>query len=155
MKPALFLGYVVLTKRPVARGALLLSLALALFPAAVRAQTPPDDPLAVHLFPPDLVMKHAPEIGLDEKQRTAIKDAIQAAQPRFLDAQWSIQEESQKMVRLLQARPVDETAVLAQADKVMSLEREIKRTHLSLLVRIKNLLTEAQQEKLRAFRAAR
>jgi hypothetical protein len=42
--------------------------------------------------------------------------------------------------------------VLAQADKVMNLEREIKKTHLSLLVRIKNLLTAAQQEKLTALR---
>ena len=121
-------------------------------PPAARAQAPPDDPLAAHVFPPELVMKHAQDIGLDEKQRSAIKETIQAAQSRFLDAQWSMQEESQKLARLLQARPVDEAAVLAQADRVMVLERDVKRTHLSLLVRIKNLLTEAQQARLTQLR---
>jgi len=33
-------------------------------------------------------------------------------------------------------------------NKVMGLEREVKRTQLSLLIRTKNLLTEAQQAKL-------
>ncbi len=57
-----------------------------------------------------------------------------------------------RQVRLLQARPVDESAVLAQADRVMNLEREIKKAHLSLLVRVKNLLTQPQQDKLAALR---
>jgi Spy/CpxP family protein refolding chaperone len=156
MKPTPVVFWPAVIVRAAALATFLLPLALVLLlPAPAQAQTPPDDPLAAHVFPPELVMKHAQEIGLDEKQRAAIKDAIQAAQHRFLDAQWSIQEESQKLVRLLQARPVDERAVLAQADKVMSLESEVKRTHLSLLVRIKNLLSEAQQEKLRGFAASR
>lgn len=130
--------------------ALLLSLALP--PAPSPAQPPAEDPLAQNLFPPELVMKHGAEIGLDEEQRSAIKQAIQKAQSKFLDAQWELQAEGEKMGRLLQARPVDEAAVLAEADKVMGLEREIKRTQLSLLVRIKNLLTDAQQGKLMQLR---
>jgi len=120
--------------------------------AAVTVETPRPDPMAEHLFPPDLVMAHGREIGLDDRQRAAIKEAIQASQSKFLDAQWSMQEESQKLVQILQARPVDEAAVLAQADRVMSLERDVKRTHLSLLVRIKNLLTVEQQARLRELR---
>lgn len=155
MKPAVVLKRPAAMKRRILLLAVLLPLAGVLLPAAARAETPPEDPLAAYVFPPELVMKHAQEIGLQEKQRAAIKEAMQSAQSRFLDAQWSMQEESQKMARLLQARPVDEAAVLAQADKVMSLEREVKRTHLSLLIRIKNLLTEAQQEKLRELKASR
>ena len=124
--------------------------------AAMEAVTPPPgpgpDPIAQHVFAPDLVMRHAAEIGLDEKQRAAIKDAVIKMQSKVLDVQWDVQAESEKMVRLLQASPVDETAVLAQADKVMALEREVKRTHLSLLVRIRNVLTDAQREKLRELR---
>ena len=115
-------------------------------------QAPPPDPLAAFVYPPELVMRHAPEIGLDDKQRAAIKDAVVKTQSRFLDLQWDMQAESERMARLLQASPVDEAAVLAQADKVMGLEREIKRAHLSLLVRIKNLLTDAQRQKLGALR---
>jgi Spy/CpxP family protein refolding chaperone len=119
------------------------------------AQQPPgpgQDPLAPHVFLPELVMRHAAEIGLDEKQRAAIKDAVVKMQTRFLDLQWDLQAESEKMARLLQASPVDEAAVLAQADKVMGLEREVKRAHLTLLVRIKNLLSDAQRAKLTELR---
>ena len=119
---------------------------------AAQPPGPGPDPLAQHVFAPDLVMRYAAEIGLDEKQRAAIKDAVIKMQSKFLDVQWEVQAESEKMVRLLQASPVDETAVLAQADKVMALEREVKRTHLSLLVRVKNVLTDAQREKLKELR---
>ena len=132
--------------------AILLLLLLIAFVPASHAQQPGADPIAENVFPPELVMRHASDLGLEERQRAAIKDAIQKAQSRFVDSQWDLQAESERMVRLLRARPVDEAAVLAQADKVMSLEREIKKTHLSLLVRIKNLLTAAQQEKLTALR---
>lgn len=120
--------------------------------ATAMGQQPSEDPIAQNLFPPELVMKHAGEIGLDERQRAAIKEAIQKAQAKFLDAQWDLQSESEKMARLLQAKRVDEAAVLAQVDKVLALEREVKRAQLSLLIRIKNLLTEPQQAKLMELR---
>lgn len=120
--------------------------------SAAWAQQPAEDPIARSLFPPELVMRHGGEIGLDERQRAAIKEVIQKAQAKFLDVQWEMQSESEKMERLLQERPVDEVGVLAQADRVLGLEREVKRTQLSLLVRIKNLLTEPQQAKLTELR---
>jgi hypothetical protein len=81
------------------------------------APPPGPDPLAQHVFAPDLVMRHAAEIGLDEKQRTAVKDAVIRMQSRFLDLQWDMQAESEKLAKLLEAQTVDETAVLAQADR--------------------------------------
>jgi Spy/CpxP family protein refolding chaperone len=62
--------------------------------------------------------------------------------------QWDMQSEAEKLVQLLKARPVDENAVLAQVDQVLNREREIKKAQISLLIRIKNLLTDAQQNKL-------
>jgi Spy/CpxP family protein refolding chaperone len=116
-------------------------------------QPPPgEDPIAKNVFPPELVMKYSQEIGLDDRQRAAIKDNVQGVQSKFLDAQWNLQEESQKLIRLLQAQPVSEAAVLAEVDKVLALEREIKRAQISLLVKIKNLLTEPQQAKLQELR---
>lgn len=132
--------------------AILLLLFLAAFAMNAHAQQPGADPIAENVFPPELVMRHASDIGLDERQRAAIKDAIQKAQSRFMDVQWDMQSESERMVRLLQARPVDEAAVLAQADRVMGLERDVKKAHLSMLVRIKNVLTGTQQDKLAALR---
>jgi Spy/CpxP family protein refolding chaperone len=136
---------------------------LALTAAAAAAETaaagppapaPADDPIAQQVFPPELIMKHGSEIGLDSQQRGAIKEAVQQAQSKFLDAQWEMQEEGGKMVRLLQARPVDEKAVLAEMDRILDHERQIKRAQISLLVRLKNLLTPAQQARLAELRRA-
>jgi len=48
---------------------------------------------------------------------------------------------------------VDESRVLSQLEKVLSVEREIKRTQIGLMIRIKNVLTVEQQAKLRQVRA--
>lgn len=122
--------------------------------ASCWAQDPQqaDDPIAQNLFAPELVMKYHQEIDLDETQSKTVRDAIQKAQAKFLDMQWDMQSETQKLVQLLKAKPVDETAVLAQVDQVLNREREIKKAQISLLVRIKNVLTDAQQNKLTELR---
>jgi Spy/CpxP family protein refolding chaperone len=140
------------------RGLPLLLVALAVLapysPLAGReaAQQPGEDPIAQNLFAPELIMKYSGDIGLDARQRGAIRDAVKQAQSKFLDAQWLVQEESGKLVHLLQANPVDEKAALAQAEKLMDLEREVKKTQLSLLIRLKNLLTPDQQSRLAELR---
>jgi len=111
-----------------------------------------DDPIAQNLFASELVMKYHQEINLDEGQSKAIREEIQKAQAKFLDMQWDAQAETEKLVQLLKARPVDENAVLAQVDQVLNRERVIKKTQISLLVHIKNLLTDAQQNKLMQLR---
>lgn len=121
-------------------------------PAPASAPAPADDPIAQNLFPPELVMRYHSEIGLDDAQSKAIRDAIGKAQGRFLDLQWEMQSQAEKLIQLLKARPVDEAAVDAQLDRVLNVEREIKKTQISLLVRIKNQLTEAQQNKLMELR---
>jgi Spy/CpxP family protein refolding chaperone len=131
----------------------LLMIALCGFALAARADGPGDDPISRAVFPPELVMKHAQEINLDERQRAAIKEEVQKMQAKATDAQFDLQGETQKLVRLIQARPVDESSVLAQVDKVLALERQVKRAQILLLVRIKNLLTEPQQAKLAELRA--
>jgi Spy/CpxP family protein refolding chaperone len=130
---------------------LLLMAPLALF-AQQQAPSPDNDPIARFLIPPELVMSQSEQIGLSEKQRATIKGEIQKMQTRFIDAQWDMQAQTVKMTQLLQQSPADETKILEQADKIMALEREIKRAHLTLLVRIKNALTAEQIAKLEAVR---
>ncbi len=57
------------------------------------------------------------------------------------------------LVALLKQSSADESQVMSQLDKVLSSEREIKRTQISLLVRIKNKLTPDQQAHLQRLRA--
>ncbi len=130
----------------------LLSLALVCALSWGQSLQSANDPIADQLFPPELVMQFHQEINLTPEQSTAIKNEIQKAQAKFLDMQWDMQAEQEKLVLLLKARPVDENAVLAQVDKVLDREREIKKTQIALLVRIKNQLTPAQQNKLTELR---
>ncbi|HXN10582.1 MAG TPA: hypothetical protein VN859_05015 [Steroidobacteraceae bacterium] len=133
---------------------LLLSLMLALSSIAA-AETPPPastDELAQSLFPPDLIMRYRQEIGLDDAQSKALKGLVQTAQGRFLDLQWDMQSEAGKLAQLLRTPRIDENAAIAQADRVLGMEREVKKAQLSLLVRIKNLLTPAQQDQLTGLR---
>jgi Spy/CpxP family protein refolding chaperone len=124
-------------------------------PAAATAETPPpaDDPIARYVVPPELVMRHSEAIGLTADQRDTIKTAVKEAQSGFIDPQWQMQTEAGRMVDLLQQRPLDEAAVLGQLDRILDLERRIKKLQFSLLVRIKNTLSVSQLEKLEKLRA--
>jgi Spy/CpxP family protein refolding chaperone len=125
----------------------------AVLPAAAEAPPAGDDPIARHVVPPELVMKHSQAIGLTPDQREAIKTAVKEAQSGFIDPQWQMQTEAGRMADLLQQRPLDEGAILGQLDRILDLERRIKKLQFSLLVRIKNTLTASQLEKLDTLRA--
>ena len=101
------------------------ALAVMLGAAALHAQAAkaPDDPMAKLLFPPELVLQHAQELGLQPAQRAAIVNAIKEAQGDLLDLQLEMGERAQALVKLLDVPRVEEASVLAQADKVMGLER--------------------------------
>jgi Spy/CpxP family protein refolding chaperone len=120
----------------------------------LQAQTPKpgDDPLARLLFDPQLVLKHAQELGLQPAQRTVIVTAIKEAQGDLLDLQLQMAERHGELVKAMEATHVDEAAALAQADKVLGLERDMKRKQLQLLVRIKNALTREQQDRLQEWK---
>jgi Spy/CpxP family protein refolding chaperone len=134
------------------RHLILLSFAFVCALSFGQVPQPSDDPISDQLFPPELVMRYGQEINLTADQSKAVREEIQKAQAKFVDMQWDTQSERERLVLLLKARPVDESAVLVQLDKVLDREREIKKTQITLLVRIKNQLTAAQQSKLTELR---
>ena len=97
-------------------------------------------------------MRHQQEIELTADQRTAITEAIKETQGQVLEIQWQLEDEQQRLTNLLRAPRVDEEAALAQVERVMSSEQQLKKEHLTLLIRIKNQLTRAQQEELAELR---
>lgn len=125
---------------------------LAVLPLSVAAQEPEPE-FARHLFPPELVMQHQQSIRLTEGQRTSITQAIRELQLKVIELQWKMQDEAQKLNELVETSRVDEAQTLAQVDRVLGIEREIKRAHMALLVRIKNTLTPEQQRELIAIRS--
>lgn len=141
---------------------LLLGLALLTAPAAT-AQQPPhqpmpmpqpsaEDPIGRNLFPPELIMQHGQDISLSAEQRATITKAIQDFQTKTVDLQWRMQDQTQRLAGLVSKPAVDETAALQQLDEVLNVEREVKRAHIGLLLRIKNTLTPAQQAALTEFK---
>jgi Spy/CpxP family protein refolding chaperone len=93
-------------------------------------------------------MRNQQAIGLSADQRAAIVQAAQATQPRFIEAQWQLEVETAALAELVRGQRVDEARVLQQIDRVLDLERQIKRSQIELLVRIKNQLTPEQQQQL-------
>ena len=110
------------------------------------------DPIRDRLFPPDLIMQHQAELGIDERQRDVLTKELAAFQSRIVDLQWKLSSAAEDLARLLDVPRVDEARALAQADKVMALERDVKKSHLALLIRVRNLLTDEQRAQLAKLR---
>jgi len=119
---------------------------------APRPPQPPMDPLGDVMFPPDLIMGHARELGLTDEQKAFMRGEIQKTTARFLELQWQLQDAMESLHQTIKPNAVDETQALAQLDKVLDTERQIKRLHFSLGIRLKNQLTLEQQAKLRGMR---
>ncbi len=112
-----------------------------------------NDPIRQLLYPPELIMEYRSELKLDKQQEQTIREELRNTQSAVFDLRWQMKDESERLASMLQARPIDESGVLSQADKVMGLEQQVKRTHLAMLVRLKNMMNETQLAQLEGYRA--
>jgi Spy/CpxP family protein refolding chaperone len=110
---------------------------------------PRGDPFMESFFPPELIMHHQRAINLSDDQRKRLIDIVQKSQPQFTEAQWQLEAEQGSLNALMKAERADEKQILAQLDKVLKLESDMKRGQLMMLVRLKNELSTEQQTKLR------
>jgi Spy/CpxP family protein refolding chaperone len=113
---------------------------------------PNPDPLAHLMFPPEMIMGHARELNLTEEQKAFMRSEVQKATVSFQDLQWKLQDQMEVLHDTMKSSSVNEQQALAQLDKVLEIEREIKRLHIALAVRLKNRLTPEQQEQLHKMR---
>ncbi|MFO7628677.1 MAG: hypothetical protein R6W06_04005 [Prochlorococcaceae cyanobacterium] len=103
-------------------------------------------------FEPELIMQHRRAIDLTDRQRDEISALIQQLQGQVVELQWELLEQVEELSAALAGPRVDLDRSLDRMDAVLRTEQRIKRAHLSLLVRIKNLLRPEQQEILRRLR---
>ena len=113
---------------------------------------PPGDAMAEQMFPPELVMHNQRALGLTEDQQKTIREAVKSAQGKFTDLQWQQADAAEALQGLVKQERVDETQALAQLDKLLGFENQIKHAQLGLMLRIKNTLTAEQQQKLRELK---
>jgi Spy/CpxP family protein refolding chaperone len=110
------------------------------------------DPLREAFFPPEMVMRHQGEIKLSDEQRQYIIKEMQEAQNNFTNWQWNLEAEMQKMEELVKADQIDQTKAIAQLEKVLVLEKNIKTQQLKLMINIKNKLTAEQRKQLQKIK---
>ena len=113
---------------------------------------PPDDPMADSIFPPEMIMQHQRELALTDEQKTFMRAEIQRTTTRFNELQWQLQDQMEALHDTVKSNSVNEQLALSQLDKVLDSEREIKRLHMEMAIRIKNKLTAEQQMKLQTMR---
>lgn len=131
----------------------LLVCGLLLLAASVSRAQEPD--FAQNLFAPELIMQHQQALGLSDEQKNFLKTEIRKAQTLLTETQWKMEDALEKLGALLKSdqAKIDEQAVIAQLDKTLALEQEIKRAQMTLLIRLKNKLTPEQQTRLRELKA--
>ena len=131
---------------------LVLTLCL-LTPGILSAQSEAEeDPFASLLFTPEEIMEHRRAIDLNDEQRDGITRLIQDLQGRLVGLQWRLLDETESVKEALEGPRVDLDRVMDRFGKALNTEMEIKRVHLELLIRIKNILTPTQQEELLRLR---
>lgn len=118
----------------------------------MQRMPPPPPDLADAMFPPELIMQHARELNLTQEQKTFMRDEINKTTTRFNDLQWQLQDAMEALHETMKANQVNEQQALAQLNKVLDAEREIKTLHMGMAIRIKNSLTPEQQVKLQTMR---
>jgi Spy/CpxP family protein refolding chaperone len=112
-------------------------------------------PMDQNLFPPELILMNQIALGLSPEQLAAIKKQVGDTHGRALDIQIDLHRVTEQLHAALDSPKVDEAAVLALASQAMDLEKQVKTAHLTLMIRVKNLLTPDQQDKARALEPQR
>ena len=117
--------------------------------ASGYASTFRKDPIKSQLFKLEDVMKHQKALKLSKQQKDNIVKAHQEAQMEFAKWQWDLQAVTEEMEGLVSKDKIEETKAMSTLETMLDMERNIKRTQLRLMIKIKNQLTTTQQEKLR------
>ena len=108
------------------------------------AAGPKEDVFNGKLFPPNVILEHRSEIGLSKAQFKAIRAAVVEVQAGVAEHEWDMQEAYQVLMQELDKAPIDENRVMENANKALLAENQVKKKQISMLVRLKNLLTEEQ-----------
>ena len=106
-----------------------------------------------YLYPPELVMEYQDEIGLSAEQKRDVKKAYLDAEVQFVDLKWELQEAQSTLEKELESSEVNEGVAKDKLEAVLQLENRIKVLQLEAQIRVKNLLTYEQKEKLGQLRS--
>lgn len=127
------------------RKGLLVLLAATLFGAGIAAAAgPKEDVFKGKLFAPNVILEHQAELELSKDQFTAIKKAVLEVQANVAEHEWDMREAYQNIMRVLDASPIDEDEAITHVSTALLAENEVKKEQMTMLIRLRNLLTAEQ-----------
>lgn len=120
--------------------------------AAVTATAaePKPDVFQGKLFPPNVILQHQAELSLSKQQFTDIKQAVVDVQANVAEHEWDVREAYLNIMAELDKAPIDQAQVLEYVDAALEAENEVKKQQVTMLIRLKNLLTDEQVAYLEA-----
>ena len=96
------------------------------------------------LFPPNVILEHQSGLGLSKEQFQAIKTAVVDVQANVAEHEWDMREAYLAIMTELDRSPVDESRVLQLVNDALLAENEVKKEQMTMLIRLRNLLTDEQ-----------
>lgn len=127
---------------------------LVILSCAVVARALSADPIGEHLYTPDFLQAAQKDIALTDAQRSRLQEETAKMSARFRELQEKVRTQSDALGNFVKEQRIDAPAALAQLDRLLEAEREMKHAQVGLMITIKNELTGEQQAKLSAFRKA-
>jgi hypothetical protein len=119
--------------------------------AAAAGKIAPVENKLEGLIRPELLIKNAEKLGLTQDQVRAIRQEVQTQRQKLMAMQQTLQTEMTALNALLTQPQIDQHAALAQLDKVLDVEREIKKSNMALSLSIVGQLTPQQREQALAL----
>ncbi len=117
------------------------------------AQLQAQDPFQKELFSVDLVMNSASEIDLTLDQQKEIEKVYAEHIDVFNEEKWALDIQMKELEQALKESKIDEKKAELLLKKITQREEVLKLQKLRMLIRVKNLLTEDQQGKLRKLQS--
>jgi len=132
---------------------LLLLLALACISTASAQSAPPkEDVFKGKLFAPGVILENQFALGLSQQQFMQIKQAVVEVQANVAEHEWDVREAYGNIMAELDESPIDEALVLEYVAAALQAENEVKKLQVTMLIRLRNLLTDDQVAYLESLR---
>ena len=121
-----------------------------------KEQLPPKtlnhlDPMKRALLEPVMALHYGDAIGLSRSQRASIEEELRRAKSEFSELQAQLDREMLRLHQLLEQPELEEQNAIAQLDRILDLERRIKRVNLLCALRVRGQLDQEQRVKLQTL----
>ncbi len=125
------------------KGILIVLIACLAF-ASSMAAGPRGDMFKGKLFPPNIILENQAELNLTKEQFKAIRAAVVEVQAAVAELEWDMREAQHNVMAELDKSPVNEKRVLEHVSAVLAAENRVKKQQMTMLIRVRNLLTPDQ-----------